>query len=75
MAFSFTRSDTAPDRAVRDLGPAIEALMADGEIDAALAAATERLKDGDDDAFEEQQRLHTLREAIKERLASLAGND
>ena len=37
MAFSFTRSDTAPDRAVRDLGTAIDALTADGEIGAALA--------------------------------------
>ena len=35
MAFSFTRSDTAPERAVRDLGTAIDALMADGEIGAA----------------------------------------
>ena len=75
MAFSFTRSDTAPDRAVRDLGTAIDALMADGEIGAALAAATERLKEGEEDAFEEQRRLHSQREEIKERLASLAGSD
>ncbi|GAA4740568.1 DNA primase [Sphingomonas daechungensis] len=75
MAFSFTRSDTAPERAVRDLGIAIDALMADGEIGAALAAATERLKDGEEDAFEEQLRLHSEREGIKERLASLAGSD
>jgi DNA primase len=75
MAFSFTRSDTAPDRAVRDLGTAIDALMADGEIGAALQAATERLKEGEEDAFEEQRRLHSQREEIKERLASLAGSD
>ena len=75
MAFSFTRSDTAPDRAVRDLGTAIDALMADGEFGAALAAATERLKEGEEDAFEEQRRLHSQREEIKERLASLAGSD
>ncbi len=75
MAFSFTRSDTAPERAVRDLGTAIDALMADGEIGAALKAATERLKEGEADAFEEQRRLHSQREEIKERLASLAGTD
>lgn len=75
MAFSFTRSETDPDRAVRDLGTAIDALMADGEIGAALRAATERLKEGEEDAFEEQRRLHSQREEIKERLASLAGSD
>ena len=75
MAFSFTRSDTAPERAVRDLGIAIDALTADGEIGAALAAATERLKEGQDDAFEEQRRLLFAREEIKERLASLAGSE
>jgi DNA primase len=75
MAFSFTRSDTDPDRAVRDLGTAIDALMADGEIGAALKAATERLKEGEEDAFEEQRRLLFQREEIKERLASLAGSD
>ena len=75
MAFSFTRSDTDPDRAVRDLGTAIDALTADGEIGAALAAATERLKEGEEDAFEEQRRLLFAREEIKERLASLAGSE
>ena len=75
MAFSFTRGDAEPDKAVRDLGAAIEALSADGEIGAALAAATERLKAGEDQAFEEQQRLHVAREKVKERLASLAGTD
>jgi DNA primase len=75
MAFSFTRSDTPPDRAVRDLGIAIDALTADGEIGAALAAATERLKEGEDSAFEEQRRLLFAREEIKERLATLVGSD
>jgi len=75
MAFSFTRSDTAPDRAVRDLGIAIDALMADGEIGAALKAATERLKEGDEDALEEQRRLHLARRDNNERLASLAGSE
>ena len=75
MAFSFTRSDTAPERAVRDLGTAIDALMADGEIGAALQAATERLKEGQEDALEEQRRLHLARRENNERLASLAGSE
>jgi DNA primase len=75
MAFSFTRSDAAPERAVSDLGTAIDALMADGEIGAALKAATERLKEGEEDALEEQRRLLFARKEINERLASLAGSE
>ena len=75
MAFSFTRSDTAPERAVCDLGTAIDALMADGEIGAALAAATERLKEGQENALDEQRRLHLARRENNERLASLAGSE
>ncbi len=75
IGFSFTRGDCDPDVARRDLGLAIEALVARIDLDAAFAAAQLRLANGDDDAFQEQQRLHTLREALKERLASLAGND
>ena len=75
IGFSFTRSDTMPDRAVRDLGVAIDALAAEEEIGAALIEATERLKAGETDAFEEQQRLHVVREEIRERLASLVGTE
>jgi DNA primase len=75
MSFSFTRGDCEPEKAVRDLGVAIEALAAEGEIGLALAQATERLKAGDEQAFEEQQRLHSAREQVKQRLASLAGTD
>jgi DNA primase len=75
MGFTFTRGDTDAARAILDLGSAIDALAADGEIGAALAAATERLKAGEEDAFEEQLRLHSARERVKERLASLAGTD
>jgi DNA primase len=75
IGFSFTRSDTDPERAVRDLGVAIDALAAEEEIGAALTAATERLKAGEVDAFEEQLRLHSAREEIKQRLASLVGTD
>jgi DNA primase len=75
IGFSFTRSETEPERAVRDLGVAIDALAAEEEIGAALIAATERLKAGEEQAFEEQQRLHSAREEIRERLASLVGTD
>jgi DNA primase len=75
IGFSFTRSDTDPERAVSDLGVAIDALAAEEEIGAALNEATERLKAGEEDAFDEQLRLHGERERIKERLASLVGTE
>ncbi len=75
IGFSFTRSDTDPERAVRDLGVAIDALAAEEEIGAALDEATERLKAGDDDALQEQLRLHLAREENKQRLASLVGTE
>ena len=75
IGFTFTRNDAEPATAVRDLGVAIEALSADGEIGAALARATERLQAGEEQAFEEQRRLHVARQKVKERLASLTGTD
>jgi len=75
IGFSFTRSDTTAQRAVRDLGVAIDALAAEEEIGAALLEATERLKAGETDAFDEQLRLHVAREEIRERLASLVGTE
>ncbi|WP_309661563.1 DNA primase [Sphingomonas sp.] len=75
IGFTFTRNDAEPAIAVRDLGVAIEALSADGEIGAALAEATERLMAGEEQAFEDQRRLHVAREQVKERLASLTGTD
>ena len=75
MGFTFTRPDSDPDRALRDLEVAIETLSAQAEIAAALAAATERLKLGDESAFDEQHRLHAAREEQKERLAQLAASD
>jgi DNA primase len=75
IGFSFTRSDTEPQRAVRDLGVAIDALAAEEEIGAALADAVKRFGAGDDDAIDEQRRLHLAREEIKQRLASLAGTE
>ncbi|MCY7270830.1 MAG: DNA primase [Sphingomonas bacterium] len=75
IGFSFTQRECDPDSARRDLGLAIEALVSRIDLDAAFAEAQRRLADGDDDAFYEQLRLHELREALKDRLASLAGND
>ena len=75
MAFSFTRADCDPLRAQRDLGIAIDALAAQREIAAALAAATTRLGDGDEAALAEQSRLHAADRDIHERLANLVASD
>jgi len=78
LGFSFTRRDADPDRARRDLVLAIETLAARPGLDAALEAATMRLKDeGDDAAFEEQQRLRAARDEADRQLATLfeAGGD
>ncbi|MGI8705663.1 MAG: DNA primase [Sphingomicrobium sp.] len=75
IGFSFTRSDTEPERAVRDLGVAIDALAAEEEIGAALIEATERLKAGEIEALEEQLRLHQVRKENMQRLASLVGTE
>jgi DNA primase len=75
MGFTFTRPDSDPQRAQRDLGIAIEALSARREIAAALAHATERLKNGDEGAFDEQLRLHAAQNETNERLAKLTATD
>jgi DNA primase len=78
LAFSFTRRDAEPDRACRDLALAIETLAARPGLDAALEAATARLKDeGDEAAFQEQQRLRAARDEADRQLATLfeAGGD
>ena len=76
LGFTFTRSKSDPDQARRDLGLALEAVVALGEIDAALGEATRRLeRDMDDAAFAEQQRLIDERARYNDRLASLAGNE
>jgi len=78
LGFSFTRRDVEPDRACRDLALAIETLAARPGLDAALEAATARLKDeGDEAAFDEQQRLRTARDEADRQLATLfeAGGD
>ena len=76
VSFSFTRPDTDPDRALADLAAAVETLTASEEVERALLEATERFKkDLSDEAYEEQQRLFEAQQALKRRLASLAGTD
>jgi DNA primase len=73
LAFSFLRGNADPDRAMRDLSAAIEALAARPLLDAALREATERLGMAADDAgLEEQRRLLAAREAADRALTDLA---
>ena len=72
LAFSFTRRDADPERALRDLVLAIDTLAAQPGLYAALEAATERLKvSGEEAAFQEQQRLRQARDEAERQLASL----
>ena len=73
LAFSFLRGNAQTERALRDLGAAIEALATRPELDAALAAATARLNAAPDEAgFAEQLRLRAARDAADRSLAALA---
>jgi DNA primase len=72
LAFSFTRRDAEPERALRDLVLVIDTLAAQPGLDAALEAATQRLKAGGDEAaFQEQQRLRQARDEAERQLAAL----
>jgi len=76
IGFSFTRSKSDPELARRDLGLAVEALIAKSEIELALAEATKRLEqDFSDSAYAEQQRLKAAQKSYNDRLASLASNE
>ncbi len=76
LAFSFTRRDADPERASRDLVLVIETLAARPGLDAALKAATIRLKEeGDEAAFQEQQRLRAARDDADRQLAALMEGD
>ena len=76
LAFSFTRRDADPERALRDLVLVIDTLAGQPGLDAALASATARLKDnGDDAAFEEQQRLLKARGEAERQLAALVESE
>ena len=72
LAFSSIRRDTEPERARRDLVLMIDTLAAQPGLYAALDAATARLKEeGDEAAFQEQQRLRAARDEADRRLAAL----
>jgi DNA primase len=76
LGFSFTRRDADPERARRDLVLVIETLAARPGLEAALDAATARLKEvGDDAAFQEQQRLREARDEADRQLATLIEGD
>ena len=76
LAFSFTRRDAEPERARRDLALAVEALAARPALDAALAEATRRFSEENDEAaFAEQQRLRTARDEADRKLATLIEGD
>jgi DNA primase len=76
MRFTFTQQGSNPEVAKRDLGAALEAVIALAEIDLALAEATRRLKqDIGEFAFGEQQRLMQAKKSYNDRLASLASNE
>ena len=76
LAFSFTRRDIDPERARRDLVLVIDTLAARPGLDAALAAATAKLKEtGEEAAFLEQQRLRAARDEADRQLATLIEGD
>nr|WP_295370216.1 DNA primase [uncultured Sphingosinicella sp.] len=76
LGFSFNRRDADPERALRDLVLVIDTLAARPGLDAALDAATARLKEmGDEAAFEEQQRLRAARDEADRQLATLIESD
>ncbi len=72
LAFSFNRRDADPERASRDLVLVIDTLAAQPGLYAALDAATARLQEeGDEAAFQEQQRLRAARDEADRQLAAL----
>lgn len=72
LAFSFLRGNADSERAKRDLAAVISALASRPELDAALAAVTERLMASPDEAvFAEQRRLRAAREEADRALAEL----
>jgi DNA primase len=72
LAFSFLRGNADSERAKHDLVAVISALASRPELDAALAAVTERLMVSPDEAvFAEQRRLRAAREEADRALAAL----
>ncbi|MFL6856966.1 MAG: DNA primase [Allosphingosinicella sp.] len=76
LSFSFTRRDAEPERACRDLVLVIDTLAAKPGLEAALDAATARLKEiGDEASYQEQQRLRAARDEAERQLAALIEGD
>jgi DNA primase len=75
LAFSFTRGNAEPERARRDLAAMIEAMAELPQLDAAFAAASARLRDGDGAAFAEKMRLGDRRRETMARLAAMARDE
>jgi len=76
MRFSFTQAGSNPEVALNDLGSALEAVIARGEIELALNEATRRLeRDFSETAYAEQQRLMAAQKSYNDRLASLASSE
>jgi DNA primase len=76
MRFSFTQTGSNPEVALNDLGSALEAVIARGEIELALKEATRRLEeDFSDSAYAEQQRLIQAQKSYNDRLALLASSE
>ena len=76
LAFSFSRGNADPERAMRDLSAAIEALVAYPLLEAALEEANERLRTLTDAAgWAEQQRLMVARDDAKRALTDLADGE
>ena len=76
LAFSFLRSNADPETARRELAMTIEVVSVRPELDAALAAANDRIRNGtDDDSYAEQQRLMTARRDADQKLAALVQGD
>jgi DNA primase len=76
LAFSFLRSDADPSRVARDLGEAIEVLVTRPLIEQALAEATARFGETNDEAlFVEQQRLTREKQDVERRLMDLMQPD
>ena len=76
MRFSFTQAGSNPEVARSDLGSALEAVIARGEIELALNEATRRLEqDFSESAYAEQQRLMQAQKSYNDRLALLASSE
>jgi DNA primase len=75
LGFSFTRADDDPERAARELGQALDAVIARPELEAAFAAATARLAlECDEEALAEQGRLRLACAAADRALWALVGD-